>query len=374
MQAAGMPVSGMQMGGMPTGGMQMQMGGVPMAGMQMGGMPTGSIQMVGHPGHPGHPGHQVGMVGGAAGATEIDDMHERHEREEAVRPETRSQMPVPRFHPIPTQPVFQRSEGMTTTLQSQTLPPQQPVAATERRAMSEAELAAALDRAYLEGVSAAMDEIERKMEEQRLAVATARLQERILQQAESVQRQLDEQERTQLLAMQRSQHEHRLQEQHLKQLAMAEFVPESFIPKSPRVSPPGQTAVVQRPPPRPAVTRATNNVNAAQLAGNVAGNVRASITNGVNEVFGPLLNSSPREFASAAQVASAPSPVRLQAPVTSPPRAELARAELASMPPDLPGRPPVSPIPQEHGLLPNDEPHSFIRQAGFAADDVPIRP
>ena len=406
----GQPVGGgmMQPGTMQAGGMQpgmmhasgMQPGMMQAGAMQAGGMPMDGVPLIGQ-----QLAQAMGMVGVAPAV-------EAEKREEIVRPETRSQMPVPRFHPIPTQPVFQRSDGMPIT--SQTPPTQRTVAMSETRGLSESEIEAALDLAYLEGVAAAMDEVERQLEEKRQAVATARLQERILQQAESLQQQLAEQERMQLLAMQQMQQERLLQErqqqleeqermqllamqrmqqerllqerqqqldeqermqllamqqmqrerqlqERQQQLAMSESIREPQ-----RLSPPQGHVLTARANNNTntiintnALPNALPNVNAAQLAENL----RTSLAGGMNNALDTLLNPTPR-----GQPAATASNQPLSAPQ---PRGQ---TQLASAAPELPGRPPVSPTRQWFGIQPNEESDSRILQAGFAADGEPIRP
>jgi len=218
------------------------------------------------------------------------------------------------------------------------------MAMAEQRGVSEEELEAALDEAYLQGVAAAMDDVERKLEAKRQAVARVKLEERILQQTESVQQQLDEQARIEVLAMQQMQ-----QEQQFQQRGAAEPMP---IPEPQRIP--------SRPPQNPtAVARAGNTPNVHPL--HLAESFRTSVASGVNEVFAPLLSSNTRKQA----------PARTQSPVpaTSKPQQELALAE-----PDVPGRPPVAPTPRTYGLLPEDEPGALVLQAQFVEDGVPIRP
>jgi len=321
----GQPVQGQMMGSVP------QM--VPMG--QAGQMPIdhAGVGMI-----PGHPHYLAGMVDpGGTG-----EVRERH-REEVLPSETRSQMPVPKFHPIPTQPTFQRSEGMMPAPHGE-----HNTAMLEQRGVSEEEFEAALDEAYLQGVAAAMEDVERKLEAKRQAVARAKLEERILQQSESVQQQIDEQARIQVLAMQ-----HLQQERQLRQPAAAEPIPEP-----------------QRIPPRSAqsptaVARTGNTPNVHPL--HLAESFKTSVASGVHEVFAPLLSSHTRK----------PAPVRTQPPVpaTSKPQQEPAQEpalELAES--DVPGRPPVAPTPWSYGLLPDSEPGALVLQAQFVEDGVPIRP
>jgi len=382
LQGQGMASGVMQQGTMLPGGGVMSAGGTgflinPMTGQlagqltghplqgQMGAGQMGTGQMMGvspqmgqmlidytESGYlPGHPHYAMGVVE-PGGAGEVPERR----KEENVPPEMRSQMPPPRFHPIPTQPTFQRSEGMPPTP-----PAQRTTAMNEARGVSEEEMEAALDRVYLEGVAAAMDEVERKLEAKRQAVARARLEERILQQAESVQQQLDEQARIQMLAMQ-----HVQQERQLWQQTLAEPIPEPQ-----RIPPPRQTATAQNPP-QSSLQSALQNSSATARTGGIpnvnpvhlAESLKSSVANGVNEVFAPLLSSPPKGQSAATSQAAA----RTQGAAASKPEPETALT-----PPQLPGRPPVASRPPEYGLLPDDESDSSVLQAQFVNDGAVIR-
>jgi hypothetical protein len=249
---------------------------------------------------------------------------------------------------------------MTSTPQPQqqrTIAKPTTVAMVEQQDISEQELEQALDQAYLEGVSAAMNEVERKLEAKRQAAAKVQLQERILQQAEYVQQRLDEQERAQALAMQRAQQERQLRQQtagQMEVLAAAETVQE---PK--RLLPPKPLATLPEPP--KAVTAAklntpqtvnnNANVNPLQLA--------ASLKSSVNGVLTPLLGSNQKE-----QALVPPKPLLQGSPKP--------KSELAATSSDLPGKPPVSPVTSNHGLLAEEE--TGILQAQFTDDSASIRP
>jgi len=353
--ASALQAQGVASGVMQAGGMGMLVNPItnqPVPGLTMSGTPQVGYPPIGWTptGYaPRHPRFAAGMVD-TGEATVVD-----HEEETAPLPETRSTMPVPRFHPVPTQPAFQRSEGMAPTQRTIT----QTSATTSRHAISEMELEAALDQAYLEGVAAAMDEVERKLDEKRQAVARAKLEERILQQSESLQQQLDAQEEMRILAMQR---ERQLRQQALRQaemLAMAEAVPE-----------PGRL-----PQPRQAVPQTSPNSNthigsahigSTQLnPAQLAENVKSSVVSGVNELFAPLLGANSSTASQRGQAPAMPQPRQNAAP----PREELVAAQS-----DLPLKPPVSRIPPRYGLLPDDEDESLIMQARFTDDGVVIRP
>ena len=350
LQAQGVAGGVMQaggMGGVGMNGMGMLVNPVtnqPVAGLTMGGYPQAGYPPIGYAptGYaPGYPRYAAGMVD--TGVEE--EVH--NEREEIVMPsENRSSMPMPRFHPIPKQPTFQRSEGMPPT---QHAVPQQPTAMTGQRGISEMELEAALDQAYLEGVAAAMDEVERKLEAKRQAVAKAKLEEKILLQAEYVQQQLDAQEEMRILAMQR---ERQLQQQALRQQAVATAMPVS------QRSPQPNTTTAARPLPLPSPA----SVVPAQLAENL----KTSVVSGMNEIFAPLLGANQ----------TTPTQQRGQAPATAPSRQNSLpqKSQLAATLPDIPSKPPVSPVAPHYGLLPDDESESLILQAQFNDDGMPIRP
>jgi hypothetical protein len=359
LQAQGVASGVMQAGGM--GGMGMLVNPItnqPVPGLTMSGTPQVGYPPIGWAptGYaPRHPRFAAGMVD----TGEATAVH--HEEEQiAPLPETRSTMPVPRFHPVPTQPAFQRSEGMAPTQRTIT----QTSAVTEQRGISERELEAALDQAYLEGVAAAMDEVERKLEEKRQAVARARLEERILQQSESLQQQLNVQEEMRILAMQRERQLRQQAQRQAEMLAMTEAVPE------PQRLPMPRQAVPQASPNSHAHANSARS-NSAQLSSTqlnpaqLAENVRTSVVSGVNGLFAPLLGAN---HSGASQ--------RGQAPATLQPRQSAAppREELAAVQPDFSVRPPVSRIPPRYGLLPDDEAESLIMQARFADDGVAIRP
>gem|GEM_PF-2532266 len=367
---------------MPMGQQPMnlhQMSPHPMGQMQQGQLQQGQLQQ----GQGQISQAQMEELAYALGLIEIEEEIEIHEERRAGRPETRSQMSVPRFHPIPSKPVFQRSEGLPGT------PPNQRTL-SRNEPQSEEEFEAKLDRAYLQGVSAAMDEVERKMDAKRQAAALAQLQEKILQQAENLQQQLDEQEQMQMLALQQMQYEQQIRQQQQqiqaqrqlqvqeqqRAVALAEMNAKEQSAKA--------AAVVQQPPRLPAKQPVVaQQGQGAQLDPlQLAGNLKTSVTNGMNEVLGPLLTSASREptpgrAAQQAPQASPPQPQRVQSSLTAP-FAALAKSEFvteltASQPrsaplPELPGRPPVSPVPLEYGLQPDDEDGSYILQAEFSAE------
>ena len=351
LQAQGVANGVMQMNSMGT--MVNPMTNQPINGTTMGGYPQAGYPPIGYApsGYaPGYPRYAAGMTGMALPGEE--EMYEDDEEEyDIALPETRSSMPVPRFQTIPHKPAFQRSEGMPRET------PAKPTttAMTSRNAMSDKELESALDQAYLEGVSAAMDDLEKKLEVKRQAAAKAQLQEKILQQAEYVQQQLDTQEELRVLAMQR---ERQLRQQALRQ---AEATVE-VAAAPPRLPPPNTVAATKNNPRATPVSIAKpeSNVNPAQLAGNL----KTSVVNGVNGVFAPLLS-----YQQATPKGESPATSQTRLNPTQP----KAKAEVAAVQQDVPVRPPVSPKVPKYGLA-DEEEESLIMQAQFTEDDKPMRP
>ena len=305
--------------------------GVTMSGYSQMGYPPIGYAPTGYA--PGYPRYAAGMID--TGQMQEEPEEEEEETQDTIQPGTRSKMPVPRFHPMPTNPMFQRREGMSSTPQQQrTGAKPDAVSMTEQPEFSEKELEAALDQAYLEGVSAAMNEVERKLEAKRQAAARAKLQEQILQQSEYFQRQLDEQERVQQLAVHRAE-----QERQLRQSAAA------------RSSQTQNSAVRGN-------TTSSTNVNSLQLA---AESLKTSVTNSMNDLF----TASPKT-----QPPMLPKPASQSA---AKPKAAAKTTEIAVTPPALPGRPPVLPVTREYGLQPYDE-YDGIVQTQFTDDDTLVRP
>ena len=354
LQAQGVASGVMQAGGMGMAGMGMLVNPItnqPISGLTMSGYPQAGYPPIGYAptGYaPGYPRYAAGMVD----TGEVTEEQQLQEKETVLPRETRSNMPVPRFHPIPTQPAFQRSEGMPSAPRT----PEQPTAMTNRNTMSEMELESALDHAYLEGVAAAMDEVERKLEEKRQAVARAQLQERILQQAESVQQQLNAQEEMRMLAMQR---ERQLRQQALQQAEMQAMAMQGS----------------QRPLPPNAVTLARHHPHSNPANGvpaQLAENLKTSVISGVNEIFAPLLGANQALHNQPHQRGQVPAVTPQPRHNTVPqPRPQIAEA----LPqPELPGRPPVSSVAPNYGLQSDEESGSSIMQAQFMDDEMPIQP
>jgi hypothetical protein len=351
LHAQGVANGVMQAGGM--GLMVNPMTNQPINGITMSGYTQAGYPPIGYAPYgyaPGYPRYAPGMID----AGQEDMLDEEEEKAFMQQQETRSTLNAPpKFHPVPYEPTMQRREGMPSTPQNQRATATAPkVAMMEQPERTEKELEAALDRAYLEGVSAAMNEVERKMEEKRQAAATAKLQERIMRQSEYVQQQLDEQERMQMIAMQRAQQERQLRQQQ-----------SAAVPTLPS---PAQSVAQSAPVVRGNTTNNTNT-NALQLAGNL----KASVTNGVNGLLGANSNANHGNSNQREQVPTLPKP---QPQNTAQQSAPKAKTELAYAESDVPVKPPTLPAAPKYGLLPDDEADSLILQARFSDDGTAIRP
>ena len=338
LQAQGIAGGVMQASGMGT--LVNPITNQPISGLTMGGYPQAGYPPIGYAPYGHAPGYPRYATGGVV-PREDEEMYNEEMDESIILPETRSSMPVPRFQAIPNKPAFQRSEGMGPAARPATN------AMNSRNAMSEMELEAALDQAYLEGVAAAMDELEQKLESKRQAAAKAQLQAKILQQAEYVQQQLDIQEEMRIMAMQR---ERQLRQQTLRQAGA------TAVQEPQRLAPQNMITVNQRTTSMSAA-KPVGNVNVAQIAGTL----KASVLNGVNDMFAPLLGSNSQHVPVAAQL-------QPQQNATQP----RSKQEFAAVQPDVPIRPPV--LPRASYGLSDEETESYILQAHFTGDDTPIRP
>jgi hypothetical protein len=144
LHAQGVSSGVMQASGM--GALVNPMTNQPINGITMAGYPQAGYPPIGYApsGYaPGYPRYAPGMIDVGQLDEEID---EEEEEETIAQPETRSQMPVPRFHPIPSQPTFQRREGMTSTpLQQRNTAKPTTVSMMKQDEFSEREFEAALD-------------------------------------------------------------------------------------------------------------------------------------------------------------------------------------------------------------------------------------
>ncbi len=174
------------------------------------GLPVNGISMAGYT-QMGYPPIGYAPTGYAPGYPRYAGMSEEEAEEpaeeEAVEPEMKSAMPVPKFHPIPSKPAFQRSKGLP-------VPKRTTPGETAQRVFSDdgaAELALddAVEQAYLEGMSAAMDEVEQEIAAREQELAKSQLQEKILNQAKKLQTHLESQKERELqvLAVQERQQE-----------------------------------------------------------------------------------------------------------------------------------------------------------------------
>ena len=398
--------------------------GLTMAGYTQAGYPPIGYAPTGYA--PGYPQFAGGIAAGMMQGEEEEE--ETSDEEEAVLPETRSSMPVPRFHPIPTKPAFQRSEGMPSTpVQQRTVAKPTTTVMNERQEFSEKEYESALDQAYLEGVSAAMGEVERQLETKRQAAAQAKLKEKILQQSESVQQQLAAREEQQVLAVQRerqirqqaamqaqaeiqaqaemraqaemqaqakmraqaemqAQAERRAQAEmqaQAKMRAQAEMQVQAerqaqaemlAISEPKRLLPLKQAVVLPDLPPRTAAAQPKQPQNQI-VAVKANNNLNA---NSANPSPAQLAENLKTSLTNGVNGVLAPLVGANQKPQLSakPQSQSLAnpRVELAAALPPLPGKPPVLPVAPDYGLLPNEPADSGIMQTQFAADHGLMQP
>ena len=110
--------------------------------------------------------------------------NEEDEEQTAVAPQPpQSRMPAPRFHPVPTKPVFQRSEGLPTTPSNKRT--------ASGKVLTRESLNAAMEQAYLEGIADAMQDVQDEIDAQNREIAKAELQAKIERQAVQIQAHLD---------------------------------------------------------------------------------------------------------------------------------------------------------------------------------------
>ncbi|MDR3199484.1 MAG: hypothetical protein LBU34_16565 [Planctomycetaceae bacterium] len=173
---------------------------------------------------------EAGLINTAINTAETADDEDEQESDE-TESEIKSPMPVPRFHPVPTKPVFQRSEGLPvlprtgnnkkTTVSGKTtakttidrstdkLTAGKPASSNSKRIFSEEALNEAMEQAYLEGMSAAMEEVEEELDmrsdelSDELTVRSEELekttmQEKILEQAQKLQAKIEKQKELEL--------------------------------------------------------------------------------------------------------------------------------------------------------------------------------
>ncbi len=149
----------------------------------------------------------------------------------AALPGARSNMPLPNFHRVPTKPVFQRSEGLPVfpdeILPDEVLPDKENVsmrslssnrtsASNINQRLSEVDMAAAVEEAYLEGMSYAMSEVSAELDqssqERSRELAKAEKKAAILEQAQKLEARLQQQKKMELQAQELAQRQERQRE------------------------------------------------------------------------------------------------------------------------------------------------------------------
>lgn len=223
MQAGGM---GVPVGGRINGMLVNPISGQPVYGMSMNGMPQVGYPPIGYtpsgysPKYPRFDGLGMGMGMMQNQQQEQDEEEEVEENIPEESPITKSQMPVPRFHPVPSKPAFQRSQGMPVTPRS--AGNTQKISSNRRRAsasvawladdslahdepdlegfsegrgefFSQASINTAVKKAYLEGMSAAMEEVEAELDAKEQKRREVEMQAKVLDQAKKLQAKIDSQ-------------------------------------------------------------------------------------------------------------------------------------------------------------------------------------
>lgn len=149
-----------------------------------------------------------------------EDEETEEEQEESVLPvsEPKSQMPLPRFHPISTKPAFQRSEGLPLKSSSA-----QKTTALSRQFFSDTEEEEEVEQsdselAYLAGMEAAMDQVEEELGNKEREREKKQRQETIVKRAEELQAKIDKQrQEEERLEQEKAEQEERLQAQQEEQ-------------------------------------------------------------------------------------------------------------------------------------------------------------
>ncbi|MDR0521564.1 MAG: hypothetical protein LBH00_06895 [Planctomycetaceae bacterium] len=321
----------------------------PVSGVTMSGYPQQGYPPIGYAptGYaPGYPRYAGGAVQG-----EEPEETETAETEEIV-PEARSKMPVSRFQPIPSKPVFQRSEGMKPTPKPQrAVKPETAAAGTAAyTAAHEADIEEQLDRAYLEGVAAAMDEVERKIEARQQAAAKAELQAKILRQSAIMEQQFAVQEAEELPAVAAARQ--RAAQPSAQPLAVSE--PKRLPPPKPQP----QTAQTEPriPPPAAAAPDIKPEKKLAKLTSSIKNTIAAEI--GTLRI--PILGGRQNQSQETGQTAG-------HKPAAAAGGGQKVRTEQAAVRTTLPPKPPVSEMRQDYGLVSDEEPDG-IQQAEFLAE------
>jgi hypothetical protein len=182
MLASALQAPGVAGGVLQTGGM------IPATGMGNG------LSQTGYPADPRY----AAANGMSNGTNEENIEDDEQPPAEPVEMEMKAKMPLPRFHPVPTKPVFQRSEGLPVLPKTNTKKPD--AAVNSKRIFSEESLNEAMEQAYFEGMSAAMEQIEEELDtkSENLTILSeeqnkAEMQEKILEQAQKLQIKIEKQ-------------------------------------------------------------------------------------------------------------------------------------------------------------------------------------
>lgn len=218
-QAGGMAIP---VGGRVNGMLVNPISGQPVYGLSMNGMPQVGYPPIGYtpsgysPKYPRFDG--LGLGGGMTQYPQNPQKDDSEDEEEEAladeSPITKSQMPVPRFHPVPSKPAFQRSQGMPVAPRSAGT--SQKISANRRRTsatvdwlaeeslayddygpesndnlLSQSSVNAAMKKAYLEGMSAAMEEVEAELDAKERRRQEADMQAKVLDQAKKLQDKID---------------------------------------------------------------------------------------------------------------------------------------------------------------------------------------
>ncbi len=186
----------MSAGGIPTdrtgtGMIVNPITGQPVAGLTMNGTTQMGYPPIGYAPTGYSPGYPRPVPGAPEAAVEEEEEEMSPKAADAPLP-NQSQMPFPRFHPVPSKPTFQRSEGLPTT------PPQKRTVSGTGKVLTRDTLNAAMEQAYLEGIADAMDDVQEEIDAQNQELVKAELQARILRQAQQVQDQFEARQETKL--------------------------------------------------------------------------------------------------------------------------------------------------------------------------------
>ena len=188
-------------GGIPTGRTGSGMLVNPITGQPVAGLSMNGTTQVGYP--------PIGYTptGYSPGYPRYAPVAVPEEKEEEPTPAPpQSQMPAPRFHPVPSKPAFQRSEGLPAT------PAPKRTLSGTGRVLTRETLNAAMEQAYLEGMADAIEDVQEEIDAQNQELAKAELQAKILRQAKQLQTQLEVRQESQ-----QSLHEERARQEDIRQ-------------------------------------------------------------------------------------------------------------------------------------------------------------